>query len=345
MSDKKLEDILSFHNLVIGKEEIEKKHLAQHFSIDYDEYKRRIKGKEVEMEFLLIAKSLKVLKHLEAFDESLSHITGEFTSDFLVEFADGYKCMIEIKSTDKEKFEISGGNLQNRIDFATRHNVPLRFAILHNGYWTLYTSEYLQSKNGKIEMNDEDLNNSWFDEELGTLSYGFINSIMSESVYENETVDGLGIFHEDYGEMKSYKLFQNKKLILTVDKSNVDTNMLYFVMLIELQNYLSGGKKRAFKKVSEYTVTEKLEGPFFIPEYQSIKSCVLNLPPKIGTNSSDNIMSTMISKGSVIPYVDYLRLTMKFLHDNGMKFIIKRGMKIYSFDVLDELWSKSSPGS
>lgn len=84
-----LDRILAFHTLVIGKQEIEKQRLAEIHKIDYEEYKRRIIGKEKEAEFLVILRALKAINHIEAYDEEVSKITDEKTSDYKVELSDG----------------------------------------------------------------------------------------------------------------------------------------------------------------------------------------------------------------------------------------------------------------
>ena len=53
-----LNKLLAFNQLVIDKTEDEKKRLALLFGIDYEEYKKRIVGKEKEADFIIILKSL-----------------------------------------------------------------------------------------------------------------------------------------------------------------------------------------------------------------------------------------------------------------------------------------------
>lgn len=53
---------------------------------------------------------------------------------------------LEVKHTDKEKFEISIKNLEKRIAFAERNKLPLRFTVSIKGIWGLFTSEYLKEK-------------------------------------------------------------------------------------------------------------------------------------------------------------------------------------------------------
>lgn len=108
-----LEKLIIFNQLVMDRTEEEKRILAGQFNIDYDEYKKRMAGKEKEADFIIIMKSLGVLKHFEAYDERLSHITGEYTPDFKIEMSDGYKMLLEVKHTDQDRFKISQGKHQN----------------------------------------------------------------------------------------------------------------------------------------------------------------------------------------------------------------------------------------
>lgn len=237
MADFELEKIFSFHTLTLGDSEDDKLTKAKVLGIDYNEYKRRIIGKEKELEFLLIMRSLRVLKHFEAFDESLSHITNEFTSDYKVEFIDGYKCMIEIKHTSKDEFKISMGNLNNRITFAKRHNIPLRFAISIKGIWGLYTSEQLVKNNGKISIENDFLN-SWLDPELGTCSYGFIGKIKIVSIYSTKTSKSMGVRFDPYGELVSQTMYFNNKQIYRA-KGKKSKYFKHVLLLGALQDRLS----------------------------------------------------------------------------------------------------------
>ena len=176
-----LNKLLAFNQLVIDKAEDEKKRLALSFDIDYEEYTKRILGKEKEADFIIILKSLESLKHFEAYDEGLSHITGEYTPDFKIEMCDGDEMLLEVKHTDKEIYRISQGNLIKRKKFADRHKLPLRFAISLKGLWGLFTVETLLEKKGKLTLDDfrGEKVSFWLDIELTTCSY------MTKTSYRN----------------------------------------------------------------------------------------------------------------------------------------------------------------
>jgi hypothetical protein len=211
-----LEKLLAFNTLTIDMPEEEKIKIANKFGIDYKDFKKRMVGKEKETDFIAILKSLEVLKHFEAYGEGLSHITKEYTPDFKVELVDGYKMFLEVKHTDKEKFEISIKNLEKRIAFAERNKLPLRFAVSIKGIWGLFTSEYLKEKKGKLEISDFYGENScsWLDRELATCSYMFPEGMKIKSVYSINHPKGIEIEFPPYGKLVSYELYyRNKKFL------------------------------------------------------------------------------------------------------------------------------------
>lgn len=255
-----LNTLLAFHQLVMNKPEDEKIELAEKLSIDYTSYKKRIKGKEKEAELIVILKSLGVLKHFDAFDEGLSHITHEFTSDFRVELTDGYKMLIEVKHTDKDTYDISSGNLQNRIDYAKRHSLPLRFAVSLKGYWGLFTSETLQEKNGKLTINDFGgaASLSWFDREFETCSYMFPKNICIKSVYAHNHLKSMGIKFEPYGDLVSYELYCDNKRIFRAKGKNSNFR-IYTILLEALQDRVANIKQNIATNGNYTIITESTD--------------------------------------------------------------------------------------
>ena len=114
---------------------------------------------------------MEVCKSITAFDEGVSQLLNTATSDLLVELQNEKKFMLEIKHTDKERYSISMGNLQKRIDYASKYGLELFFAISIKGYWMLFNAEYLKEKKGKIDISD--LMKSKLDEMLDCISYVF----------------------------------------------------------------------------------------------------------------------------------------------------------------------------
>lgn len=335
--------ILDFHEQTLGKSDDEKKSIAKTQSIDFNEYERRIVGKEKELEFLIVMRAVGSFKNIEPIDEELSQISGEKTPDYEVEFTDGYKMMIEVKHTDKDEYKISGGNLQKRIDYAVNHNMPLRFAISIKGFWGLFTSDFISSKKGKITiadfMNEE--RNSWFNRELETCSYMFQKPLKIISVYSSETTEGLGVFFEPYGELISYELYYSDRLILRVDH-NDNSKRLHMFILETVQDRLSNTFQNIITDGNITTIVEHNEkSPCqCYAEYRFIMAIIRHMR-YTDRNSRDNVFLVANEGDNHILPVEYIRFVMSDLFDLGVEIICFKDGFGYRFDdYRSKFWTK-----
>ena len=121
--------IMAFQQMMpyLNKEQQEK--LADTLGMDLQEIEKRLVGKNKEDEFVLILIFMEVCKNITAFDEGVSQLLKTATSDLLVELQNGNKFMLEIKHTEKEKYSISMGNLQKKMDYAKEYGLDFHFAI------------------------------------------------------------------------------------------------------------------------------------------------------------------------------------------------------------------------
>lgn len=335
--------ILDFHEQTLGQSDAEKRTIAQNQAIDFNEYQRRILGKEKEMEFFIIMKSLASFRDIKPIDEELSQISGEKTPDFEVEFTDGYKMMVEVKHTDKNEYKISGGNLQKRIDYATAHNLPLRFAISIKGFWGLFTSDFIKSKKGKISIQDYmgDKRNSWFDRELETCSYMFLKPLKIVSVYSNKITNGLGVFFEPYGELISYELYYSNRLIFKVDH-NDSSKRLHMIVLETVQDRLSNISQEITTSENLTTIVEHNNNSpcQFFAEYHFILAIIRHMR-YWGKNSKDNIFLTANKNDDKILHVEYIRIVMSDLSALGVEIICLKDGEGYMFDdYRNNFWIK-----
>lgn len=342
-----LNKLLAFNQLVIDKTEDEKKSLAQSLNIDYEEYKKRIVGKEREADFIIVLKSLEALEHFEAYDEGLSHITEEYTPDFKIEMRDGYKMLLEVKHTDKEIFKISQGNLQKRKDFADRQNLPLRFAVSLKGLWGLFTVETLLEKKGKLTLGDfrGEKASSWLDTELATCSYMFEKQVKIRSVYSTNHAKGMGIQFEPYGQLISYELYYGDKRIFRA-KGEKSKYILYSMYLEALQDRVANinqdiEQQGEFTIITEYTDKGV---PNIIPEYEFILSPIKHLCKEVNSKQIKYNSQLAISEHQ-FDYlsVQMLRVILSELVRLGLDIVVFRDNYGYRFnDYVEIFWNKTS---
>ena len=263
-----LKEILAFHQLVIHKSEQDKQTVASKLNFDYEEYKRRIIGKEKEAEFIVMLQSLEVLKHFYAYDEALSYITGEITSDFEVELIDGNKMLIEVKHTDKEQYNISSGNLSKRIAFAKVKGLQLMFAVSIKGYWGLFTSEDLYQKSGRLSIEDFNGNGniSWLDRKFETCTYMFVQPLKIVSTYEKEAQESLEIEFPPYGKLVKYEFYQNGNMLFSVDKNNKE-RLPYTFILESVQDKLSMKSQKIQESGTKTTILEEFNECLIVKEF------------------------------------------------------------------------------
>lgn len=342
-----LNKLLAFNQLTINKTDDEKRKLASTLNIDYEEYKKRMVGKEKEADFIIILKSLDVLKHFEAYEEGLSHITGEYTPDFKIEMNDGYKMLLEVKHTNKDMFKISHGNLQRRIDFAERQNLPLRFAISLRGIWGLFTAETLLEKNGKLTITDflGEKASSYLDNELATCSYMFNKQIKIKSIYSTNHPKEMGIQFEPYGQLISYELYYDNKRIFRA-KGKESHYILHSIYLEALHDRVANTNQNIehsdnFTIITEYTDKNTL---LFIPEYEFVLAPIKHLSKKIDSKQIQyNSQLAIYEHEFNYLSVQMLRFFLSELVELGLDLIVFRNNYGYKFeDYVKCFWNKNS---
>ena len=316
------------------------------FGIDYEEYKKRIIGKEKETEFLIILKSLGCLNHIVAYDEGTSHLTNEYTPDYCVELSDGYKMMIEVKHTDKEYYKISLGNLQHRIEFAERHSMPLRFAVSIKGFWGLFTTDDLQQKKGKLTIADFGGENSisWLDVELATCSYMLPHDLKIRSVYMKNHKKGTGIFYNQYGQLVSYELYCDEKKLFRFKGKN-SKYKLYSIYLEALQNRLANAHQEIVHSGDATIITEyfnKNDPRCIIPEYEFLLAPIKHIVSDIdGCQLGYDSMRAVADKDFQYLDVRLLRAYLIELSELGMDITVFRNSNGYRIeDYKDLFWIK-----
>lgn len=324
--------IMAFQQMMpyLNKEQQEK--LATTLGMDLQEIERRLVGKNKEDEFVLILLFMEVCKSITAFDEGVSQLLKTATSDLLVELQNGNKFMLEIKHTEKEKYSISMGNLQKRIDYASKYGLDLYFAISIKGYWMLFSAEYLKEKKGKIEVSD--LMKSKLDEILGCVSYVFPKGMRIKSVYStDETVKSTGIQFSPYGKLVSYELYYNDRKIFRVKGKN--SPYIGYTMILEaLQDRLSMDTQTIEQSGSYTVINESFSNDFnAISEYKFLLSPIEHT---VHDGEEKYTAHTYIENAKVDAnllkmrfQVGHIRGMMQYLADNGIEIMYIRNSLIY----------------
>lgn len=327
--------ILAFQQIMPYLNKDEQEELATTMGMDLQEIKRRLVGKNKEDEFVLILLFMEVCKSITGFDEGVSQLLKTATSDLLIELKNGKKFMLEIKHTEKERYSISMGNLQKRIDYANKYNLELFFAISIKGFWMLFDSQYLKDKNGKIDVSD--LTNSKLDETLGCVSYMFPKGLRIKCVYSsNENIKSIGMNFEPYGKLVSYELYYNNKKIFRVKGEK--SPFLGFTMILEaLQDRLSM-ESQTIEHSGDYTIINEV----FTHDFNAISEYKFLLAPIEHTSYDGE------NKYTAHTYIEnakenqalldtrfrlsHIRGVMQYLANNGVEIMYIKNRMIYKLN-------------
>ncbi|WP_294363047.1 hypothetical protein [uncultured Clostridium sp.] len=327
--------ILAFQNMMPYLSEDEQNKLAQTLGMKIEEIIKRLVGKNKEDEFILILLFMNICKSITAFDEGISQLLKTATSDLLVELNNGEKFMLEIKHTDKVKYSISGGNLKRRIDYAHKFNLKLYFAISIKGCWMLFDEDYLQQKNGKIDISD--LTKSKLDEKLNCLSYIFPKTLRIKSVYSKDEKKSIGIEFESYGYLVSYELYYGDKKIFRIKGKN--SPIIGYTMILEaLQDRLSMDTQ-TIEQSGNYTIINESFTRSFnsIPEYKFLLAPIEHMVNDENekytahkyietTKLNPNLLENRIK-------LEHIRGVMQFLVDNGVDIKYTKGTYVYQLPL------------
>lgn len=262
-----IEKIVAFNAIRSYLNNEDQNNLIDKLGLNKKTIENRIKGLKFEDEFYLILSFLKACKHMISFDESASVLTQSFQPDMITKLNNGEILFIEIKSVKDEKYQISGGNFQKKIDFANEIGFPLYFAINIKDYWHLFSSDYLKSKNGKIEF-PYDIIESKFNRKFNSFFFQFPKGITVESVYSmKDDAIGGGIQHEKYNNLISYKFMFNDNIIFQADQNN-DEKAIYSIILENLHDVMSN-QSQIISRLDEdkVKITEKLTSSLVMPDY------------------------------------------------------------------------------
>jgi len=278
-----IEMIKAFHSIKSFLNEQDQKLLVQKLGLTKDDLEIRMKGKDDEIEFILMLYLLRSCKNMVGFEEGVSALTGTYTPDLLVELQNGEKIFIEIKSTNEKKYKISKGNFDNRVKFTKDFGYPLYFAIKLKGFWMLFDSDYMLSRHLKIDISC--FKYSKLDKITGNRKFAFPKELRISTYYSKSSNKNIGIGFEPYGKLVKYSLFFGDKLLFTIDKNSEKQIGLTF-LLEGLQDSMSNQEQKISHLSEDITQIEEK----FIREYTQIDSgTLLQAPIKHILNDNGNM--------------------------------------------------------
>lgn len=327
--------IVAFQQMMPYLNREKQEELAVTLGMDLQEIEKRLVGKNKEDEFILILLFMDVCKSITGFDEGVSQLLKTATADLLIELKNGNKFMLEIKHTEKEQYSISMGNLQKRIDYATKYNLDLFFAISIKGYWMLFDAEYLKEKHGKINISDAI--KSRLDEILGCMSYMFPQKIRIKSVYtSNEKIKSTGIQFEPYGKLVSYELYYDDRRIFRVKGKN-SPYIGYSMILEALQDRLSMDTQTITQSGDFTIINESFSSEFnVISEYKFMLATIEHTVYDDTNKYTAHIYLEKAKENKQLLdmrfRLEHVRGMMQYLADNGVEMMYVKNNNIYKLN-------------
>jgi len=318
-----VEKLVAFNNIRAYLTEMQQQELLKNLALDPTNLQYRLRGLNVESEFFIILHLLNCCKHILSFDEATSVLTQSYSPDSCLVLKNDNTIFVEIKSKDEFTYKISGGNLQKRIDFANEFGYKLYFAVKLESFWGLYSSDYLQSKNGKLTFPD-DYNNSDFEEILGSQLIIVPKGIKIESYYSMDADPLIGIHHKTFGNLYSYKFYYNDRLIFEINKAN-ESEAVFSIILEALHDEMS----KQYQDVKDLgdkktLITEMLTENSFFYDYNFLLSHIYHTQTSFGyiLDTTSFYKSVVEEKGKTPITKELLEHVIQLLQKKGVPIII-----------------------
>lgn len=324
-----IEKIKAYHSMKSFLTEVEQKELADKLGLTEVDLSIRLVGKDNEIQFIMMLYLLGTCKNMIAFEEGVSTLTKTYTPDLFVEFNDGRKVLIEIKSTDKETYKITKGNFDKKVKFAEEFGYPLYFAIKLKGYWMLFHSDYLESRGRKININNYKY--SVLNEVTGNRQFLFPKGLKFESYYSLTATNELHISHPKYGNLVQYSISYKGQLILSYNRDK-PKNLHLVISAEALQDAASNDSQKIYPVNEKLTKIEECltEDLTVIDLHLFVLAHIKHLVNDLGINEDINsyfrkVVSNELNKWDVNAYF-YL-----------LYYLQKKGVEIYEITKQREI--------
>jgi len=195
---------------------------------------RAVAGLSEEDEFVLLCLLMETATHIAPLDQTPSAAAGLGAPDLLIRFQPGfaakgipssrhrgYRCLVEVKSTTKREFHMSGGALQRLRSFADAFNLPLLFAVRFLEFrsmalWVMV--EDVDRSKRSLTVSVEDWIRTLRPVLWNEYAYTLMPGTHFQAIY-SAGLKGQGIQHPDYGEQVAFRVVtrQGPKEVAGVD--------------------------------------------------------------------------------------------------------------------------------
>lgn len=312
-----IEKIKAFHSMKGFLTEEQQKEVGNMLGLKSIDLSKRLWGKDNEVEFTLMIHLLEWCKSIIGFEEGVAKLTNTVASDLYIELVNGEKIIVEIKSTEKKTYSISENNFNSKKEFANKMGAKLYFAIKIAGYWTLYSSAYLENNSRKISL-DKDFMNSEINEVFGDRTFLFPKGLRITSIYSKNASKHLGISNSDYGNLVRYKIEYSNQKIITINSNKHEKFFLVF-LFENLQDVMS---------IQNQTITIVDSDKTIVTEELTEEMTVMNLSAFI----LSPIRHLMNDLGYVYDFNQYLTNLI-----DGTKHLITRQRILYAISFLTDM--------
>lgn len=194
--------------------------------------------------------------------------------------------MIEVKSTKDDKYSISRGNFEKRVDWAKKRGYKLYFAIKIYNYWTLFSEDQMRKWNRKV--NEEKLPYSQLSTILGVYYYAVTDVKMISHYTDSKIKQSLGIYDSDKNHFSiKEQFFASGELVDEI--TPINNNNLPFVLLSEALKTRSMITKNILNE-HDYTLTYELKGTHIISVFEIYQESITHME---GVDDGDKYDSFM----------------------------------------------------
>ena len=158
-------------------------------------------------------------------------------------------------------------------------------------------------------------------QELNSQLFLIPKGLKVESIYSQNTSNGLMVEHIEFGELISYKLFYNDKIILEVSPDNQE--LLYVVFVIELWHDIMVSNLIS-KKINDFDtlITEETDNNYFTYDFNYFLSTINHtINNEDSRYNSTSFLKFIATKKDIAITKEMLLITLDKLVELGIPII------------------------